>query len=250
MLRRFTTVMFAVLLALFSFGGLANAAVSAPYPPPPTDLSEPGTINDGGTVVDANGNPVSDGNSAGGNVIIVVNGQPLVDGNGNPVLDTSGNPVLDANGNPFVDANGNPVIGGIFTFSGSGFTPGETITFAITDGPLGLRSSAGLSKLTPAAPAPTKADAQGNFSVPVVITQTGTFTITATGALSGHQVSATFKITGGASDSGTNSGGLAYTGASIAGPLAIGFVALFAGLALLFFGTRGVRRRKSLQASQ
>ena len=38
---------------------------------------------------------------------------------------------------------------------------------------------------------------------------------------------------------------LASTGASIAGPIAIGAAALFSGLVLLFFGTRGVVRRKS-----
>ncbi len=55
--------------------------------------------------------------------------------------------------------------------------------------------------------------------------------------------------TGGGGSAGTTSGdgGLAYTGASIAGPLAIGFIALAAGLALLFFGTRGVRRRRHSQ---
>lgn len=41
-----------------------------------------------------------------------------------------------------------------------------------------------------------------------------------------------------------NSGGLASTGASIAGPLTVGVGALVAGLALLFFGTRlAIRRR-------
>lgn len=42
--------------------------------------------------------------------------------------------------------------------------------------------------------------------------------------------------------------GLASTGASIGAPLAIGIGALLAGLTLLFFGTRGVLRRKSARS--
>jgi hypothetical protein len=46
-------------------------------------------------------------------------------------------------------------------------------------------------------------------------------------------------------DQASGGGSLASTGASIAGPIAIGAAALFSGLVLLFFGTRGVVRRKS-----
>ncbi|MFN8200779.1 MAG: hypothetical protein U0R72_21005 [Nakamurella multipartita] len=51
-----------------------------------------------------------------------------------------------------------------------------------------------------------------------------------------------------AGSSGSGYAGLASTGASIGAPLAIGIVALLAGLTLLFFGTRGVLRRKSVKS--
>ena len=99
-------------------------------------------------------------------------------------------------------------------------------------------------------------------NVKITLDQVGTATLVATGdngvnsaSLTVHVLAvgptttpgATTVAGGGASNAaaGSDSSGLARTGASIAGPLAIGFVALFAGLALLFFGTRGVRQRKS-----
>ena len=51
-----------------------------------------------------------------------------------------------------------------------------------------------------------------------------------------------------AGSSGSGYAGLASTGASIGAPLDIGIVALLAGLTLLFFGTRGVLRRKSVKS--
>ena len=50
-------------------------------------------------------------------------------------------------------------------------------------------------------------------------------------------------------DQPSGGGSLASTGASIAGPIAIGAAALFSGLVLLFFGTRGVVRRKNGRAA-
>lgn len=47
---------------------------------------------------------------------------------------------------------------------------------------------------------------------------------------------------------GTYTSGLANTGASIAGPMAIGIGTLTAGLGLLFFGTRGVIRRRGTKS--
>lgn len=48
---------------------------------------------------------------------------------------------------------------------------------------------------------------------------------------------------------GSYNGGLANTGASIAGPMAVGIGTLTAGLGLLFFGTRGVIRRRGKSLS-
>ncbi len=148
--------------------------------------------------------------------------------------------------------------GTIIIFSGGGFDPLEGIIISAinTSLPSGLRSSSTLSKMA-AATMTTSADEAGNFSEDVtsLIDSTGVWELTATGVTSGKSASATVTkaeaaepayVTGGGSvgSSSSSSGALASTGASVAGPIAIGAAALFAGLAMLFFGTRGVIRRK------
>lgn len=74
--------------------------------------------------------------------------------------------------------------------------------------------------------------------------------ITGVGGTGGTDVgagSAGSDGTGGAANSSAES--LAFTGTSVAGPIAIGLAALLAGLTFLFFGTRGVIRRKSSRTS-
>lgn len=59
-----------------------------------------------------------------------------------------------------------------------------------------------------------------------------------------------YQNSGTGTNGGTNSStGLAYTGAGIGTPLAIGAAALVAGLALLFFGTRGISRQGRLRSA-
>ena len=164
-----------------------------------------------------------------------------------------------------IDGSITVLIGGEFTFSGDGFDAGEGIEILIS-GPSGLRSTGGLSQLNTAASAPdATADGNGTFATPITLNSPGTTTITAVGRASGNSASLTVTVVEAAGESGTMvaavgtgtagvakstaDDGLASTGASIAGSLAIGFVALFAGLALLFYGTRGVRRRKSADAT-
>lgn len=209
MLRKFLTVMFVALLGLWGFGGIAGAVSKSAYPA--TDTPGVGLSGDG-ILTDADGNPLFD-----------VNGYPIV------------------------------AVGGTFTYRVGGFASGETIDFSIdpVSAPAGLRSTLGLSKLTPPAPASVQADAGGTLTAPITISEKGIFKITATGRTSGISKSITVNVGGtpAGTSGGTSAGGLASTGASIAGPLAIGFVALFAGLALLFFGTRGVRRRRNSHAA-
>lgn len=167
--------------------------------------------------------------------------------------------------------------GGVVIIGGGGFLPGETINITITyNAPSGLRSNRALAAAAAAESGGTAvADAQGNFSSSVNLTQPGVATITATGATSGRSVSTSVTVLGGGDSSPTgtttagstavvtystetvapvaggdgNGGGLASTGASIAGPLAVGGSALIAGLALLFFGSRLVIRRRSSPSS-
>lgn len=102
-------------------------------------------------------------------------------------------------------------------------------------------------------------DENGNFSVIFDILSDQTMYIEAVGAKGGEIEVTLASPTGSGAGSGSGSGyvastayatgssgytGLASTGASIAAPLAIGLAVLLAGLALLFFGTRGVLRRK------
>ena len=160
------------------------------------------------------------------------------------------------------------VNGGTVIFFGSGFDPLEGLDITVTYGPpSGLRSTPALAEAAAAKRLTTQADSAGNFSTPVNLTQVGTATLTATGQTSGKSASITVEVfqnesdytgvvTGGSSSGtwtgtsgGSSSGALASTGASVAGPIAIGAAALFAGLAMLFFGTRGVIRRKSSRSA-
>ena len=208
MIRKIFVIVPAILVGLFAVGGIASAA--APYPPPV---------------------PVS--------VTVNVAG----------------------------DVNGtiNIIVGNTITFSGDGFDPLEGIGVDVFySGPNGLRSNGALARLAASTHSETAADANGHFDNDVVLDQTGTATLLATGHNSGKTSSLTVHVVavgsttapgtttvaGGGSNvaAGSDGSGLARTGASIAGPLAIGFVALFAGLTLLFFGTRGVRQRKNARA--
>jgi len=161
------------------------------------------------------------------------------------------------------------VNGGVVNFFGSGFDPLEGLDITVTYGPpSGLRSTPALAEASAAKRLTAQADAAGNFSTPVTLTQVGTATLTATGQSSGKSASLTVEVfqnesdytglvAGGSSSGGTwtgtssgsSSGALASTGASVAGPIAIGAAALFAGLAMLFFGTRGVIRRKGSRSA-
>jgi hypothetical protein len=103
--------------------------------------------------------------------------------------------------------------------------------------------------------------ADGSFSIDIVLDEGGLATLTATGRSSGRTGTATVQVgptdsgPGGGNRSGAEGGavdqaageddGLATTGASVVGPIAIGLVALLAGFTLLFFGTRGAVRRKA-----
>ncbi|WP_420123500.1 hypothetical protein [Nakamurella sp.] len=152
--------------------------------------------------------------------------------------------------------------------------PDTSVDITITyGGPSGLRSSAGLSAAGAAATLTAEPDADGNWSVTYNLTQDGDLSVRAVGSPSGDDLTVFLAdppgvpgqtgsgYTGSGSGSGQNyssgyasgdvsSGyaGLASTGASIGAPLAIGIGALLAGLVLLFFGTRGVLRRKGAKS--
>jgi hypothetical protein len=136
-------------------------------------------------------------------------------------------------------------------FSGDNFTPGEDIGIDVSYGS-GLRSSRSRSLVAAAKFMDVvKADGAGSFSTTLTLTQVGTATLTATGLTSGIVLSrkVTVFAAGTTASTGTaavvdDGSGLAYTGASVAGPLTIGATALAAGLALLFFGSRLAIRRK------
>lgn len=210
MMRKIFVIVPAILVGLFGIGGVAAAA--APYaPPPPVSV----TINVGGDV--------------NGNIIIIV--------------------------------------GSTIIFSGDGFDPLEGIgNDVFYSGPSGLRSTGALARLSAPTHSETAGDENGHFDNEITLDQVGTATLVATGHNSGKSGSLTVHVlpvgstttpgtttvAGGGSNAaaGSDGSGLARTGASIAGPLAIGLAALFAGLALLFFGTRGVRQRKNARVAE
>ena len=173
-------------------------------------------------------------------------------------------------------SEGTVVPGQAFTFAGNGFTPGEIVDITVVQsspvaggalGSLGGGVSMSVPMIVqPAAPASYEAvaAADGSFSAPVTLDETGTYTLTATGRTSGVSVSQTVKVVasldagaGTNNGSGTNNeagagagntvadadkGGLANTGvdASVLVWSLIGVGALGAGV-----GTVVVSRRRN-----
>jgi hypothetical protein len=184
-------------------------------------------------------------------------GLGLVAGGGVAAADPTNYPANEAPSVSVSDADVAP--GETVTFSGEGFTPGEAIRLEV----LGATGEVLDSFLT-------EADEDGRFSEGVKLTGVGVYTLRATGLESGNVASLTVTVAGvtdsnggsnnnGSNNSGgswssndnggtSNEGDLAYTGTSLATPLAIGAGALVAGLLLLFFGTRMTIRRKSHSA--
>lgn len=109
-------------------------------------------------------------------------------------------------------SDGTVAPGETFIFSGSGFLPGETIEITVTlDGPApsaagvgaapaGGQAAAAVGGIIPLSQlvfsGTTKADAQGNFSFPITLSQEGVYTLTATGLQSGHTVTAQVIVDG------------------------------------------------------
>jgi len=132
-----------------------------------------------------------------------------------------------------------------------------SITLSVTyGGPSGLRNSPALAAAAAKAESYSLTpDVDGNATTVIHVTQSGTIFFTGTGSPSGKIASTSVVHP---SDTGTGNAGnaagaadsddsvLPSTGANIAGPVAVGILALVAGLALLFFGTRGIPRRKSV----
>ncbi|MBT2515734.1 LPXTG cell wall anchor domain-containing protein [Arthrobacter sp. ISL-30] len=126
-------------------------------------------------------------------------------------------------------SDGTVAPGETFTFSGTGFIPGEAITITVTltatPQAIGGSFSGGASAAVPAKivlPTATQtfstvANSAGAFSFPLSISEPGTYTLAATGATSGRTVTASVTVAGAATGTGlaTTTGGtpLANTGA-------------------------------------
>lgn len=116
-------------------------------------------------------------------------------------------------------------VGGTVEFSGTGFTPGETINITVTLTSTAQGAAApGTGSVTmavagalPLAPLSLSAVANsaGAFSVTVQLNSAGTYVLTAVGAKSGHTVTATVVATG-TGLANTGGTGLANTGAPLA----------------------------------
>ena len=115
--------------------------------------------------------------------------------------------------------------GETFVFTGQGFLPGEAVTVTVTpvDGSAPAAGSQTVASKISVFTAPStlsaQADAQGKISVPIVINEAGTYSITARGNVSGVtvgpvivKVAAALANTAGAPLANTGSG-LANTGA-------------------------------------
>jgi len=98
-------------------------------------------------------------------------------------------------------SSGTVAPGEAVTFSGTGFTPGEQINISVVSSGASGGTATG-SRSVPVRivlPAETTtlktvADAKGSFSTQITLTAAGTYTLTATGATSGHSVSSTVVV--------------------------------------------------------
>ena len=143
-------------------------------------------------------------------------------------------------------------MGNFGTPSGADSSIALTVTYGA---PSGLRRSVGLVAAAKAEAYSFVPNSDGNVTAVVRVSQSGEIFFAATGSPSGDKASTSVFLASsssgkgsGAVDQQSDSSDLASTGASIAGPIAIGVTALIAGLALLFFGTRGVARRRSVKS--
>jgi LPXTG-motif cell wall-anchored protein len=121
--------------------------------------------------------------------------------------------------------DGTVVPGQVFTFTAQGFLAGETVTITITVTTTGAANTGGtaVSARIPVYQAPqtlsATADAQGRISVPLSISDPGTYSITATGNTSGVTVGpVTVSVAGSLANTGSTTGGapLANTGSGLA----------------------------------
>ncbi len=242
MLRKFVTVMFAALLSLFGFSGVANAAPT--YPP-----EGPPTVNLGGdNITVVNGNVtvvVGEPYTFSGQGFDPLEGVVISIGGASGLRHSAGLQQLAAAAGVSADETGafSTVISfdsvGPTTVTATGESSGKSASLVVdvvAPGTGGTGGTGGGSTGSGGGSAGSGGSSSGGSGVVVG---------------NGSSGSGSSGTGGGGSTGGTSSGSgdLAYTGASIAGPLAIGFVALAAGLALLFFGTRGVRRRRQSQSA-
>lgn len=115
--------------------------------------------------------------------------------------------------------------GETFVFRGQGFLAGESLTIRVTPGQApasnganiagGRSVAARISVVTETQTLKTTADAQGAFSLPIAINEAGTYSLTATGDVSGVTVGPiTVTVAASLANTGGNAGGapLANTG--------------------------------------
>lgn len=158
--------------------------------------------------------------------------------------------------------------GEAFTFSGRGFLAGEQLIIRVTPGTPPASNGASIANGSRSVPSKINvvmaaqefratADAAGAFAYPLTISDSGVYTLTATGVTSGKVATQTITVAGTAAGSSTTGGsgtGLANTGAGLANTGAdsslvlwslVGGGALAAGAASVIV----VRRRANAEAS-
>lgn len=111
-----------------------------------------------------------------------------------------------------------------FTFSGQGMLPNEPVTISVNlessgAAAAGSRSVPTKISMSPTQTSKTTADAEGKFSVPITINEPGTYSILATGDISGVTVGPVIVTVAAASanenvGAAVNGSGLANTGAN------------------------------------
>jgi hypothetical protein len=150
---------------------------------------------------------------------------------------------------PGTVSSGTVAAGGTVTFSGSGFTPGETVHIGVSYGQSGDELGS------------TVASASGTFTFEAELTRPGNVTLIAIGETSERRVYAAVRVLAAGSDNGTGNTGtgntgtgsgsgagssLPVTGTGPIAPIALGgAAALLLGVVLVGFTV--VRRRRSTE---
>lgn len=254
MFRQLLAASAVAVVGVFAVAGVATAAPGDPtsYPPPPAETSTSATV--GITVtVSVSGGGMLPGEQV--SVTAVPNGPSGL--RANAALRAQSLRVAAAGVIVTADASGGFAAAVPFpkgqsgTIVAAGLTSGHTVSFSVSadgsaGGGVGGGATVPVNGSTTDDTPPPASSVDDTPSREASTSSEGQSSSETTTIPAEVESSSTLNVAP-APVEGAMPGGLASTGASIAGPLTVGFGALIIGLAMLFFGTRLAIRRRATQ---